>query len=80
MRTEEIIINNKVFIKTTPEEGFKLHKLGTDEYYKDAIDLPNSNFQYEEVEDVTASMEENKDIEELEEVVSTPQPLPEQSE
>lgn len=51
MTVEEVIINNRKFIKTTPTEGYVLLKVGTDEKYAEAIDLPTSNFKYEEVEE-----------------------------
>lgn len=51
MTVEEVIINNRKFIKTTPAEGYVLLKVGTDEKYAEAIDLPTSNFKYEEVEE-----------------------------
>ena len=28
--------------------GFKIHKIGTNEYYDEAIDIENSPFEYEE--------------------------------
>lgn len=49
MIVEEVIINNRIFVKRIPEDGYVLHKVGTDEYYSEAIDLPTSNFEYEEV-------------------------------
>jgi hypothetical protein len=27
--------------------GFKIHKIGTDEYYKNALDAESSNYKYE---------------------------------
>jgi hypothetical protein len=50
MIREEIIINGRIFIKTTPKEGYELVKVGTEEHYAEAIDLPMSNFEYYEVE------------------------------
>ena len=49
MKVEEVIINGRAFVKTTPEEGYELHKVGTGEIYEEAIDLPNSKFEYTEV-------------------------------
>lgn len=51
MTVEEIIINGKRYKKTTPSEGKILHKIGTDEYYDEAIDLIDSSFEYEEVDE-----------------------------
>jgi hypothetical protein len=48
-KSEEIIINGRTFIKTTPSEGYELVKVGTEEHYAEAIDLPTSNFEYYEV-------------------------------
>ena len=50
MKIEEIEINGRKFVKTTPEEGFELVKVGTNEHYGEAIDLPNHKFEYVEVE------------------------------
>lgn len=49
MIREEVIINGRTFIKTTPSEKHILKKVGTDEIYGEAIDLPTSNFEYIEV-------------------------------
>ena len=50
MIREEIIINGRKFIKTTPSENHELIKVGNAEHYGEAIDLPTSNFEYYEVE------------------------------
>ena len=50
MIREEVIINGRTFIKTTPSENHQLLKVGTDEIYGEAIDLPTSEFEYIEVE------------------------------
>lgn len=49
MIREEITINGRTFIKTTPADGYELVKVGTEEHYGEAIDLPMSNFEYYEV-------------------------------
>lgn len=49
-KSEEIIINGRIFIKTTPSENHELVKVGTNEHYGEAIDLPTSNFEYYEIE------------------------------
>lgn len=49
-KSEEVIINGRTFIKTTPSENHELVKVGTDEHYGEAIDLPTSNFEYYEIE------------------------------
>lgn len=49
MKIEEVVINGINLIKTTPEEGYELHKVGTDEIYEEAIDLSKHKFEYTEV-------------------------------
>ena len=49
MKVEEVIINGKMFKKTTAEQGYELVKVGTDAHYIEAIDLPTSNYEYTEV-------------------------------
>ena len=34
------------------DQGFIIKKIGTDEFYEKAIDLPNTNFEYEETEEL----------------------------
>lgn len=41
--------NNNILKKYTPSEGNLLHKIGTNEYYYEAYDLIDANFEYEEV-------------------------------
>lgn len=55
---KEVTINGRIFIKTTPAEGFELVKVGTNEHYSEAIDLPTSNFEYVEVEIPVIEIEE----------------------
>ena len=50
MVKKEVIINGRTFIKTTPGENHELVKVGTNEHYAVAIDLPTSEFEYYEVE------------------------------
>ena len=33
---------------TYSDEDFKIHKIGTDEFYDEAIDVENAPFEYEE--------------------------------
>lgn len=48
--TEIITHNGREFKRTyTTTEGMMLHKVGTDEYYGEAVDVIDSNFTYEEV-------------------------------
>lgn len=51
MVVTEIYINEsdgKEFKKTYSDKGFLIKKIGTDEFYDEAIDLPNATFEYEE--------------------------------
>lgn len=58
--TEIISNGTDQFRKTyTDDEKKILHKLGTDEYYGEAVDMLDSPYEYEEVD--------NPDIEESEE-------------
>lgn len=65
MVREEIIINNRTFIKTTPSENHELVKVGTDEHYAVAIDLPTSNFEYIEVELPPVEEDDDQQSEEI---------------
>ena len=48
--TEIITHNGREFKRTyTTTEGMMLHKVGTDEYYGEAVDVIDSDFTYEEV-------------------------------
>lgn len=48
--TEIITHNGREFKRTyTTTEGMMLHKVGTEEYYGEAVDVIDSNFTYEEV-------------------------------
>lgn len=46
--TEIIKINEKEYKKTYSDSGYLIRKIGTDEFYDEAIDLPNAIFEYEE--------------------------------
>ena len=37
--------------KTYSNEGYIIHKLNTEEYYSEAIDVENTPFEYEETEE-----------------------------
>lgn len=48
--TEIIKHNGREFKRTyTTDEKMMLHKVGTEEYYGEAVDVIDSNFTYEEV-------------------------------
>lgn len=37
--------------KTYSDEQFIIHKIGTEEYYEEAIDMENTSYEYEETEE-----------------------------
>ena len=51
--------NDNIFKKYTPSEGNLLHKIGTNEYYSEAYDLIDANFEYEEVNEQHEQIYEN---------------------
>ena len=54
-RTREDGVN---LYRTYSTEGFKIHKIGTDEIYDEAIDIENAPFTYEET-DIPIDAEED---------------------
>ena len=48
--TENIRFGRKDFIKTYSDEGYYISKVGTDEVYSEAIDLPSMGYTYEETD------------------------------
>ena len=48
--------------KTYSDEQFIIHKIGTEEYYEEAIDMENTSYEYEETEEKI----NGKDLSELE--------------
>ena len=61
--TEMIELNNRDFKKTYSDENFYIQKVGTEEIYSEAIDIPTANYEYVEtnkkIEDNAENMEEN---------------------
>lgn len=61
---ETITLNNREFKKTYSNEGFYIQKVGTDEIYSEAIDIPTANYEYIEtdkkIEEDSESEEENE--------------------
>lgn len=61
--TEMIELNNRDFKKTYSDENFYIQKVGTDEIYSEAIDIPTANYEYIEtdkkIEDNSENTEEN---------------------
>ncbi|MBR2245498.1 MAG: hypothetical protein IJ880_00470 [Bacilli bacterium] len=60
--TEMIRLNNRDFKKTYSDENFYIQKVGTEEIYSEAIDIPTANYEYVEtdkkIEDNPENMEE----------------------
>lgn len=48
--------------RTYSDEQFKIHKIGTEEYYSEAIDVENAPFEYEETTE-KIEVEEMSEIE-----------------
>lgn len=47
---ENITINNKQFKKTYSNENYYIQKLGTEELYSEAVDIPTTNYEYVETD------------------------------
>lgn len=49
--------------KTYSNEGYIIHKLNTEEYYSEAIDIENTPFEYEETkEKIVIPKEEEEEV------------------
>ena len=55
--TEIISINSKEYLKTTSDKGYLIKKVGTEEIYSEAIDSLDSEYVYEETEDLIDSQD-----------------------
>ena len=63
IKTETLIINNREFIRTYSDAGFKIRKDGTDEIYDEAIDPADSGRTYTETDEpIEVEPEEIVDI------------------
>ena len=49
--TETREVNGKEFLYNYSDEEYYIKKVGTDEIYESAYDLPDKNYTYEETED-----------------------------
>lgn len=58
IKQETITINNKEFKRTYSDSNLKIKKIGTNEVYTDAVDLLDSNYQYEETNEIIESESE----------------------
>lgn len=54
----EEIINTDLVRRYSDDKTKKLHKIGTEEYYLEAVDLISSPYQYEEVDRPAEELEE----------------------
>ena len=52
--------------RTYSDEQFKIHKIGTDEIYDEAIDVENAPYEYEETPEKIETAE-NEELSEIEE-------------
>ena len=48
IRTENIVLNGKTFKRTYSDNNKLIQKVGTNDEYAEAIDLPDSPWTYEE--------------------------------
>jgi hypothetical protein len=45
-----VTFNGREFRRTYSDEGYLIRKVGTDEIYSEAVDLPDRNFEYVETD------------------------------
>ena len=50
IKIENVTINGKPFIKTYSDKGLYIKKVGTNEEYTEAVDLPTKNYTYKETD------------------------------
>ena len=50
IKQETVTFNGREFRRTYSDEGYLIRKVGTDEIYSEAVDLPDRNFEYVETE------------------------------
>lgn len=58
IQQETVTFNGREFRRTYSDEGYLIRKVGTDEIYSEAVDLPDRNFEYVETEQ-SIEIEEN---------------------
>ena len=49
--------------RTYSDEGYRIRKIGTDEIYDEAIDIENTDYEYEETDEKIEEVEEEQYIE-----------------
>ena len=59
IKQETITINGRELTETYSDSGFKIRKIGTDEIYDKAIDIPNK-YEYEETTELIE--QENEEL------------------
>ncbi len=51
IQQETVTFNGREFRRTYSDEGYLIRKVGTDEIYSEAVDLPDRNFEYVETDE-----------------------------
>jgi hypothetical protein len=51
------LIHDTNFLKTYSDNGFKIRKIGTSEIYDEAIDIIDTTFLYEEIDELVEVFE-----------------------
>lgn len=60
LKTEPITINGKQYRHNFSDNGFRIRKVGTNEIYDDALDIPENTATYEETEELIPEVEPNE--------------------
>jgi len=50
IKQETVTFNGREFRRTYSDEGYLIRKVGTDEIYSEAVDLPDRKFEYVETD------------------------------
>ena len=56
--TESITLNDTSFKRTYSNEDFYIQKVGTNEIYEEAVDIPTANYEYIETNKKIGDIEE----------------------
>jgi hypothetical protein len=59
IKQKTITINGRELTETYSDDGFKIRKIGTDEIYDKAIDIPN-RYEYEETTELVEVYEDEE--------------------
>lgn len=51
IQVEAVDFGGRTFKRTYSDDNFMLRKIGTDEIYSEAVDLPDAAFEYEETDE-----------------------------